>query len=311
MALAVACDKNADAPTAPSSNNNPSGQSFVGAVTVPGGSGLLTINTTTRVGTAGASPLDLFFNVVEPRVFAQSGADAALLLIDGTAVSLTGTVTGNTFQLSGEQGYGATATASGGQISGTVTTPQGTGTVRPMGYAAPYVPPPTDPRGIYLATYSMNARGYLRTVAPPSQTPWRDCRVNTDLTGTLRLEVEGPDPELPGFYHMDLRDSWVETNTIVAPCQDALSFAPQVVRPTGSGIGKSLPQELANIQVAMRDAGGFDGTGRRDYVFVGRFNGTAVDAVFSKARKWSNVEGANQHTEGYPLTEVTLTLRKQ
>ncbi|MCC7009187.1 MAG: hypothetical protein IT184_10250 [Acidobacteria bacterium] len=130
------------------------------------------------------------------------------------------------------------------------------------------------------------------------------------MTGTLRLEVEAVDPELPGFYHMDLRDSWRETTTVLRPCPEALSFSPVVTEPTGSGLGKSAPQELANIQFAMRDAGGNDGAGRRDYVFVGRFNGTAIEGVFIKSRTYSKVEGSNQHTEGYPASEIVVTLRK-
>ncbi|MCC7009188.1 MAG: hypothetical protein IT184_10255 [Acidobacteria bacterium] len=133
MAYAAGCGKKTPTQPAAQQTTPSGGQSFVGSVAMSGGTGVVVINSTRRVAAAGVGPLEWLAGLLEPRLLAQSGsADGVLLLPDGTSVSLSGTVAGNTFTLSGDGGYSVTATASGGTISGTVTTPGGVAPVSPM-----------------------------------------------------------------------------------------------------------------------------------------------------------------------------------
>src|SRR5262245_36531739 len=121
----------------PSANTPPLGKTYMGSVSVAGVTGLLMVRAGTGLASiARPSVLTALLDLIEPRLLAQAASTGSLTLNDGRAVSLTGSYSGNTFELSGS-GYTVTVSVAGGSVSGTVTAPSGTGTVAPIAYSGP------------------------------------------------------------------------------------------------------------------------------------------------------------------------------
>ena len=82
-------------------------------------------------------------------------------------------------------------------------------------------------------------------------------------------------------------------------------------------IGATFAIDAGRVQFGWVDqgpAGKVDPNNVRTTAFAGGFSGsTTIQGVLRKS--WTNTavlnNGTNRHREGYPLTEVTVTLQKQ
>jgi hypothetical protein len=144
----------------------------------------------------------------------------------------------------------------------------------------------------------------------------RDCGFVVTTTGTLRVEIVGPDQAIPGYSYVRWTDDWRESSRVESPCGGDLGpfngFGAVVVTPNGPLILEG-PREPANIQFAAADPGSVSGgTSLRTMAFVGAVNGSTIQGRYVRSSRFvSRPNANNEHTEGYPLTETQVTLRKR
>jgi hypothetical protein len=282
----------------------------VSAVTLPGRTGVLIVNTATTVASlTRPEALALWWDLVEPRLFAQGGAaTGTLTLTDGTTVRLSGTASGGSVQLSGPNGYSVTGSATRVSFSGMVTTPTGSGTVTALAPSAPYNEP-ADPRATYEGTYSMRATGYFRNTNVDTGQSQRNCGFDVEVTGTLRIDLRNSAPS-PRYRFTELFDTWRETSTVASPCPSVPNFSPVVAEGSND---RGLTRDAQNIQYGFDDGPYANGDGLiRTWGFVGVLNGTAIEGRLIRSRHESLLASAiSRHDQGYPPTEVIVTLRKR
>ena len=320
VGVAAACGKSS--PTDPTTGGpavvNPGGPtSYVGSVALPGRTGILVINTAGSVAwLPRPDALAVLIDLIEPRVLAQgSTAGGTLALDDGTTIWLTGSGGGGNLQLSGPGGYSVTASVASGVPSGTVAAPAGSGTVGPLMPVTTLQPEPGDPNGGFEATYAMTTSGYFRNVNAATGTIVRDCGYTVELTGTLRLDVLGHSQgSQGGFRHMEFRNSWRETRTILPPCPAATNFSPTIMEAPEGGFLQILSRRANDVhQFAVEDkfntANG--GTGTRIVAFVGAYTSeTTIKGTVLRMANNSVPTTASDHMSGFPPVQIDVTFQK-
>jgi hypothetical protein len=282
---------------------------YVSSVTLPDRTGVLFFNSLDQSGLrARLSPFEALSNFFGPPLLAQSGsATGALTMDDGTSVKLGGTIAGGSVQLSGADGYSVTGSVSGTRLSGTVTTPFGSGTVTPVLIATPWAAQRGDLLGVFEATYSMRANGYFRNTNISTGQSQRDCGYIVELTGTLSLDVHGGAGTDTGFRGQVV-DSYRETYTIVPPCPQVSDFSPRVVE--GSKTPDTSVFNSKHIQIGFDDRPNAGADLVRTWAFVGVVNSTTIEGRLIKSMRNVVLPSAiSKHEEGYPLTETVMTLR--
>lgn len=283
---------------------------YVSSMTLPGRTGVLFFSSLDQTGLrARLGVFETLSNLFGPRLLAQSGnATGALTMDDATSVALSGTIAAGSVQLSGAGGYSVTGSVSGTQLSGTVTTPFGSGTATPVLIATPWVAQRGDLMGVFEATYSMRASGFFRNTNISTGQSQRDCGYIVELTGTLSLDVHGGAGTDTGFRGQVV-DSYRETYTIVPPCPQVSDFSPRVVE------GRKTPDTSVfnskHIQIGFDDRPNVGADELvRTWAFVGVLNSTTIEGRFIKSMR--NVvfpSAISKHEQGYPLTETVVTLR--
>jgi hypothetical protein len=283
---------------------------YVSSVTLPGRTGVLFFSSLDQSGLrARLGGFEALFNLFEPRLLAQSGnATGALTMDDGTSVRLGGNSAAGNVQLSGAGGYSVTGSVSGTRLSGTVTTPFGSGSATPVLIATPWVSQRGDLLGVFEASYSMRASGYFRNTNISTGQSQRDCGYIVELTGTFSLDVRGGAGTDTGFRG-EFVDAYRETSTIVPPCPQVADFSPRVVE--GRKTSDFVVFNSKHIQVGFDDRPDA-GAGElvRTWAFVGVLNSTTIEGRFIKSMRNVVLPSAiSKHEQGYPLTEIVVTLR--
>jgi hypothetical protein len=282
MSVAAACGGNSPSgPTVGGITYENLTDHYVSAVTLPGRTGML------------------FFNAVDQR--------GALTMDDAMSVPLGGTIAAGSVQLSGAGGYGVAGSVSSTRLSGSVTTPFGSGMATPVVLATPFVAQRGDLLGVFEATYSMRTNGFYRNINLTTGQTQRDCGYTVDLTGTLTLDVKGGAGTATAFRG-DVRESWRETYTIVPPCSQVSDFSPTAIE--GSSPGRSSIFDARDIQFGFDDRPDVgNGEQVRTWAFVGVLNSTTIEGRFFKSRRGISFGANSRHEEGYPLTAIAVTLR--
>ena len=306
--LLAACGSPTD-PSGDSDGSSVTSTAYMGSVQLPGGvTGLLMA----RVGASSASlerPSSWFarwFELIEPALIAQGAATGEMTLSDLNAVVLSGTYSAGTFQLTGS-GYSVTASGSGGSLSGTVTGPQGTGTLAPMPSGAPPGPLPANPDGYYFGDYSVAANGYTENTLSSGVLEMA-CVVHVVFSGRLKVRVQD------GGVRAEMRDAWQEVMRLIPPCYPQWDYSEQTLKPDGE-IGGTFALDGGRVQFGWVDGqfnGKIDPNNVRTTAFSGGFtSSTTIQGVLRKSRSGIVMLANGVHREGYPVTEVTVTLNKQ
>lgn len=320
IALTVGCGGGGDSklPSSPSNPNTPpvaSSYQYAGAVAMANGtSGIVTVLTFTRLA-AVSSPTDLYavFEWFAPRLLAQGTATGALSLNDGTTVALSGTTSGSSVQMTGAGGYTASLSASGGSLSGTVTAPQGPGTVAPIPPVG--VPPsvPSNPAAVYTGSVNLNVTdGYFFNRIISQNRIERSCLYQAAITGTIRFTVFGADANAPGRWTAEYNENLQYRLRIVPPCPDVTEFE-SIVSTDSTRVPGRVSVDLSNIQVAFASQwSANNGSGTENTTFVGAMTGTTINARFGKSRRFGGSPVPNnEHFEGWNMTETSVALQKQ
>jgi hypothetical protein len=276
-----------------------------------GTTGIVTVTTFTQL--AGASrPVDVFalLDWFAPRLLAQGTATGALSLVDGTVVTLSGTTSGNTVQMSGAGGYSVSLTASGASLSGTVSAPQGSGSVSAIPSVGVGASVPSNPAGTYSGNVSLFAPGFYYNRIISNGVLERNCGYNTTITGPIKVTVLGADSKAPGRWNVEYVEQLQYKFQIVAPCPDVTQFE-STANTAPSSSPPRVSADLANFQIAFSNAAPIGG-GSDTTLFVATMTGTTINGRLTKARRFSiNPVPNNEHVEGWPPTDATVVLQKQ
>ncbi len=287
---------------------------YLGTLTVPGASalgGVLQLQASKALlaglpAPAARQVLNQFWRLLEPRLLAQAGVPAAgsLVLVDGTVVPLSGTYLNGVFTVSGG-GYSITATVSGGTITGTGTAPGGQpAQVAPPTPVANPAPAPANPAGTYTAPFSFNVLATFVNSGVPRTAI--NCNYYVAVAGTLTMTVEDYGN---GTVDAHLDASWKETSS---PGTCAVTGVISIPTSGLDYIGPATSMQFGrnNLGAGPNNVG----TVSRGEYFSGAISGATVVGTVSRSFNYTAPNPSNPgetHTEGYPVTGVSVTLTKR
>jgi len=323
-AVAIACGKST--PTGPTGSPSPTIPSVVVNTYVGELSGGVNGTLTLRASSSLASPpggtrlWSRLLAWVEPVVAAQGSTASGLLVTSaGEVVTLSGTFSGSTFNVSGG-GYSIVAavasTPTGTSISGTATVPGGgTATVTAPPPLSGTSPAPGNPAGTYSGTFQINTTAsFVDQRADGTVAPFIDCTYNVSVTGQLTVFIPGV--LASGLVQAQLDSSWTERiGSTTCPASTGLNSLGPVSPPAGTAYFEGAAGSLI-FGRADQGPGNGGGTITRAESFVGAVSGNTVvmkvSRSFQFARTYPNNTGLLfNHVEGYPTVSVQTTLTKQ
>jgi len=312
MAGVAACS--GSSPTGPGGGATPSVGTYVGTLSVPGDAGLgglLLLKKNSSFMAGGPAPgrwLAGLLDLVEPRLLAQSAATGTLVTDAGPVVALTGTFNSTTFTMSGG-GYSISATVNGATISGTGTAPGGA--VAQVENMAPSVPPvlPANPSGTYRSSFQANPLWTFKIVRADNGVVQANCKEPRNVSGDVSIRLSH---DTGSTWDGQLLVTWTER-----PGGPATGFGCGAAGTTNS-FGPFGIDFRGTIDVPLVFVGGETTlqngfTYVRTLGFVGVVNGNSLDGRFWIGfSRTGNVAGppAQAWTEGYPVTNVSLSLSK-
>ncbi len=316
VSLSSACgggSGSSSSPTSPSSSTAAAvPNTYLGTLTVPGNSSLggflqLQASQGLLAGSLAPAELPLFNRVwrfVEPRLLAQAGvaATGSLVIADASVIPLAGTFLNGIFTVTGG-GYAITATVSGGTITGNGTAPGGqTAQVSSPTPAPVTTPAPADPSGTYKGSFRFDTTAaFVNTGVPRTAI---NCNYKVAIAGTLTMDVTNRGN---GAVDAHLIASWTETSSPgTCPVTGVINI------PTS---GLDYSGTATSMQFGRLNAGtGPGGTGSltRGEYFSGAISGNTIVGTVSRSFNFTapTTVAGETHTEGYPVTGVSVTLTR-
>ena len=324
-----ACGKSSPAGPTPS---GPAANTYVAELNLGGGvTGTLTLRASGSLASLerpGVSVLSRLLAWVEPAVAAQSSTATGLLVTSsGEVISLTGTFSGGTFNVSGF-GYSivatVTSTSTGTSISGTATLPGGgTTTVAPPPPLPVTGPPPANPVGTYAGTFHIQTTMSMENRRVSDSSLELNCTFSVTIDGTLSLRLFNVLEN--GMTQSELTSGYTE-NRVPVSCKlgnvQLAAVPPSVssenASPPGVGVwgfeGPASSLTFGWVSQGSNNAG--QGVITDVASFVGAVSGSTVVMSVSRSHKFVNAftsvtSGPITSVFVYPTVSVTTTLTKQ
>jgi len=303
----VGCGKN---PAAPS--NSASANTFIGVVSAPGGAGgtiqLRAASSLSSLAPGGRTSLFArVLSLLEPVVQAQSSTASGIFIGEsGQVASLSGSFSGNTFNVSGG-GFSVTATVVGTSLAGTAILPGGlSAAVTAVPPVSAPNPPPAVAAGFYDGSYQINADATYRNTLPSDGSLLIQCTYQAVAVGNITLQItDRPN----GQVDSELSYSWTETEG-GRTCPFVVISSP--ISP-GPGVMHYLgpPTTLTFGRVDQ----GPNGTGYviRSETFVGTVSGNTVVGRVSRSFQFTNSVASppRNHISWYPAVSADVVLVKR
>lgn len=313
-------------PAGPATSGSVDNNTYVAEMALPGGAtGMLTLRASSSLALhepAEIPVLSRLLEWLEPAVAAQSSPASGLLVTStGQSISLSGTFSGGTFNVSGA-GYTIVATVTntpaGTSISGTAMVPGG-GTV-PVTAPAPLPvtgPSPANPVGTYAGTFHIETQGTQINRRASDNVVVQDCSFNVVIDGTLSLRLFNVLSN--GLVQSELTSSWTESGagTVSPTCGTGPANSWGTISP-GQGLAafEGPPSSLVYGHAGPGPNPPAAGTITRAETYLGAVSGNTVVMRVSRSFQFVNQLNTAQNglvnsVMGYPTVSVTITLTKQ
>ena len=328
-ALSFACGKSGSSPTGPTTSTAIV-NTYVAEVSLGGGAtGTLTLRASGSLASLEPSRVPVLSRLlawVEPAVAAQSSTASGFLVTSNSdVISLSGTFSGGTFNVSGG-GYtivaAVTNTSTGTSISGTATVPGGgSAAVTPPPPLPVTSPPAANPVGTYSGTFHIETTMSYDNRRVSDNSLELNCIFGVTTDGTLSLRLFNVLPS--GLVQSELTTQWSESRRPLS-CRlgtVALSAIPpsvssENVSPAAGVIGfEGSASSLVYGRVTQGPNNGGQGLITEVESYVGAVSGTTVVMSVSRSHKFvnqftSSTSGPITSVLAYPMVRVTTTLTK-
>lgn len=327
--LAFACGKSTPTgPTTPEATVN----TYVAEVNLGGGvTGTLTLRASSSLASLEPGNVPVLSRLlawVEPSVAAQSSTASGLLVTStGEVISLTGTFSNGTFNVSGF-GYTivatVTSTSAGTSISGTATVPGGgTAPVTPPPPLPVTSPPPANPVGTYSGTFHIETTMTTENRRVSDNSLELNCIFAITIDGTLSLRLFNvlanglTQSELTTTRKEVRSPTSCKLGTVALPTVPPSVMA-QNISPSGSNTagfeGPASSLVYGRVFQGPNDNG--QGVITEVESYVGAVSGNTVVMKVSRSHKFTNAftstsAGPITSVQVYPTVSVTVPLPKQ